>query len=141
MHPQVPIDEVLDVLTAILPQPPAATLPPDAASLPATPAPLPCPPGSFYVSGKCWVCPAGSYAFNPASWTCKPCFHGRCASAATLTPYLLLIGPPSHVLVWDGCDDALVLVNGCARQVHEERTQAGQPVECDAVLLLSRSTG
>lgn len=71
---QVPADEVLDILTAVLTTPP--------------PSPPACIPGTYTDtaasddgSRRCIACTPGSYAANVGSKACKPCAAGRLAAA------------------------------------------------------------
>ena len=75
--PQVPIGEVLDVLTAVLPASVAAVQPTSPT----------CPPGSYLAQSpaRCMACSAGSYAFNSGSSSCRPCPGGQYAAAVGST--------------------------------------------------------
>ena len=69
---QVPAEEVLDILTAVL-------------SLQQSKAAPTCPAGSYASSSgsmACTACSAGSYAFNAGSPACKTCAAGRAAPVA-----------------------------------------------------------
>ena len=69
--PQVPVDEVVDILTAAL--------------APKPPSPPACIPGTYADTrdgpARCTACAAGTYAFNAGAAACKPCAAGRVASA------------------------------------------------------------
>ena len=63
---EVPVGEVLDILTAVLVPPPEGG----------------CPPGSSRLAdGRCEACRPGTYAFNQGSEQCRPCAPGRAAAS------------------------------------------------------------